>query len=103
MAGWEHDAGGVNYDDDVVFDGGGVVVGAGGAAAAARRRMQPRRRLGPVQRSGSVRLGDRLVRINGVDVTRWTFREVMDALRGLRAYSGGGGGGGGRRAVAVAG
>lgn len=40
-------------------------------------------RLGPVQRSGLVRLGDRLVRINGRDVTDWTFREVMDALKGL--------------------
>lgn len=38
-----------------------------------------RRRLGPVQRCGLVRLGDRLVRVNGKDVTGWTFREVMDA------------------------
>jgi len=37
--------------------------------------------LGPIQRSGMVRLGDRLVRINGRDVTDWTFREVMDALK----------------------
>jgi len=37
--------------------------------------------LGPIQRSGSVRLGDRLVRINGRDVTDWSFREVMDTLR----------------------
>ena len=40
-------------------------------------------KLGPIQRSGLVRLGDRLVRINGKDVTDWTFREVMDALREL--------------------
>jgi len=39
--------------------------------------------LGPIQRSGLVRLGDRLVRINGRDVTDWTFREVMDALKEL--------------------
>jgi hypothetical protein len=37
--------------------------------------------LGPIQRSGLVRLGDRLVRINGRDVTDWSFREVMDTLR----------------------
>ena len=37
--------------------------------------------LGPIQRSGQVRLGDRLVRINGRDVTDWTFREVMDVLK----------------------
>eukprot|EP00984_Skeletonema_dohrnii_P011649 scaffold4672_cov78-Skeletonema_dohrnii-CCMP3373.AAC.2 len=37
--------------------------------------------LGPIQRSGMVRLGDRLVRINGRDVTDWTFREVMDVLK----------------------
>ncbi|KAL3791321.1 hypothetical protein HJC23_006050 [Cyclotella cryptica] len=37
--------------------------------------------LGPIQRSGLVRLGDRLVRINGKDVTDWSFREVMDTLR----------------------
>ena len=42
-----------------------------------------RRQLGPIQRSGLVRLGDRLVRINGKDVTDWTFREVMDALKQL--------------------
>ncbi|KAL7533794.1 hypothetical protein ACHAXR_008711, partial [Thalassiosira sp. AJA248-18] len=41
------------------------------------------RHLGPIQRSGLVRLGDRLVRINGKDVTEWTFREVMDALKEL--------------------
>jgi len=39
--------------------------------------------LGPIQRSGLVRLGDRLVRVNGRDVTDWTFREVMDALKEL--------------------
>ena len=53
MAGWEHDN---------------------------RGRQQ---HLGPIQRSGLVRLGDRLVRINGKDVTDWTFREVMDALKEL--------------------
>lgn len=37
--------------------------------------------LGPIQRSGVIRLGDRLVRINHVDITDWTFREVMDALK----------------------
>ena len=37
--------------------------------------------LGPIQRSGQIRLGDRLVRINGRDVTHWTFREVMDVLK----------------------
>lgn len=37
--------------------------------------------LGPIQRTGLVRLGDRLVRINGRDVTDWSFREVMDTLR----------------------
>ncbi len=37
--------------------------------------------LGPIQRSGQIRLGDRLVRINGRDVTNWTFREVMDVLK----------------------
>lgn len=37
--------------------------------------------LGPIQRSGMVRLGDRLVRINGRDVTDWSFAEVMDTLR----------------------
>ena len=37
--------------------------------------------LGPIQRSGMVRLGDRLVRINKRDVTDWTFREVMDVLK----------------------
>ena len=37
--------------------------------------------LGPIQRSGMVRLGDRIVRINGRDVTDWTFREVMDVLK----------------------
>ena len=42
------------------------------------------RHLGPIQRSGLVRLGDRLVRINGKDITDWTFREVMDALKELR-------------------
>jgi len=40
--------------------------------------------LGPVQRSGLVRLGDRLVRINNKDISDWTFREVMDALKELR-------------------
>mmetsp|Transcript_37531 Transcript_37531/g.67593 ORF Transcript_37531/g.67593 Transcript_37531/m.67593 type:complete len:162 (-) Transcript_37531:825-1310(-) len=43
--------------------------------------------LGPIQRSGLVRLGDRLVRINGKDVTDWTFREVMDALKELVSNS----------------
>eukprot|EP00956_Cyclotella_meneghiniana_P007957 scaffold10568_cov64-Cyclotella_meneghiniana.AAC.7 len=37
--------------------------------------------LGPIQRTGLVRLGDRLVRINERDVTDWSFREVMDTLR----------------------
>eukprot|EP00986_Skeletonema_menzelii_P014117 scaffold8941_cov145-Skeletonema_menzelii.AAC.2 len=37
--------------------------------------------LGPIQRSGMVRLGDRLVRINGRDITDWSFREVMDVLK----------------------
>ena len=46
-----------------------------------KRRQQ--QRLGPIQRSGLVRLGDRLVRINNVDVTNWTFREGMDALKEL--------------------
>ncbi|KAL3822942.1 hypothetical protein ACHAXA_011657 [Cyclostephanos tholiformis] len=76
VAGWEHTH--VNRDDDH-DDGGG-----GGAAL---RNRNDRRRLGPVQRSGSVRLGDRLVRINGIDVTDWTFREVMDALREMVSSS----------------
>ena len=42
------------------------------------------RHLGPIQRSGLVRLGDRVVSINGKDITDWTFREVMDALKELR-------------------
>eukprot|EP00578_Thalassiosira_sp_NH16_P025704 CAMPEP_0181082918 /NCGR_PEP_ID=MMETSP1071-20121207/3878_1 /TAXON_ID=35127 /ORGANISM="Thalassiosira sp., Strain NH16" /LENGTH=712 /DNA_ID=CAMNT_0023164537 /DNA_START=134 /DNA_END=2272 /DNA_ORIENTATION=- len=45
------------------------------------------RHLGPIQRSGLVRLGDRLVRINGKDVTDWTFREIMDALKDLVSAS----------------
>lgn len=45
-------------------------------------------RLGPIQRSGRVRLGDRLVKINGVDVTGMTFRDVMDLLKGM-VYGGG--------------
>ncbi|KAL9187097.1 hypothetical protein ACHAXT_010817 [Thalassiosira profunda] len=45
------------------------------------------RHLGPIQRSGLVRLGDRLVRINGRDVTGWSFREVMDALKELVSSS----------------
>ncbi len=44
--------------------------------------------LGPVQRSGLVRLGDRLVRVNGRDITDWTFRGVMDALKELVSSSG---------------
>ncbi|KAL7467969.1 hypothetical protein ACHAXS_008193 [Conticribra weissflogii] len=42
--------------------------------------------LGPIQRSGVVRLGDRLVRINHVDITDWTFREVMDALKEMISF-----------------
>lgn len=37
--------------------------------------------LGPIQRSGQVRLGDRLIRMNNVDVTNMTFREIMDLLK----------------------
>lgn len=37
--------------------------------------------LGPIQRSGQVRLGDRLVRMNNVDVTNMTFREIMELLK----------------------
>ena len=40
-------------------------------------------RLGPIQRTGQVRLGDRLVGINGADVTALRFREVMDLLRDM--------------------
>ena len=39
--------------------------------------------LGPVQRAGQVRLGDRLVKINGVDVTGRSFRQVMDMLKSM--------------------
>ena len=48
---------------------------------SSNKRQQQQQRLGPIQRSGLVRLGDRLVRINNVDVTNWTFREGMDALK----------------------
>jgi hypothetical protein len=43
--------------------------------------------LGPIQRSGLVRLGDRLVRINGRDITDWSFREVMDTLKQFMSSS----------------
>ncbi|KAL7551963.1 hypothetical protein ACHAWF_016953 [Thalassiosira exigua] len=77
VAGWEHD------------DGEYSATGGGGR----------RRQLGPVQRCGAVRLGDRLVRINGRDVTDWTFREVMDALKELVSSppAANGAGGGGKR------
>mmetsp|Transcript_947 Transcript_947/g.1311 ORF Transcript_947/g.1311 Transcript_947/m.1311 type:complete len:486 (-) Transcript_947:217-1674(-) len=65
-------------------------------------------KLGPIQRSGLVRLGDRLVHINNVDVTHMVFRDVMDLLKnmlygsdetpaarvGYSSSSSGGGGGG---------
>ena len=39
--------------------------------------------LGPIQRTGQVRLGDRLVKINNVDVTARSFRQVMDMLKSM--------------------
>ena len=39
--------------------------------------------LGPIQRTGQVRLGDRLVKINNVDVTGRSFRQVMDMLKSM--------------------
>ena len=44
-------------------------------------RLPDSNKLGTIQRTGQVRLGDRLVRINNVDVTKMTFREVMDLLK----------------------
>jgi hypothetical protein len=69
VAGWEHD--------------GRLRRGINNSSA----KNQQQQRLGPIQRSGLVRLGDRLVRINNVDVTNWTFREVMDALKELVSSS----------------
>jgi hypothetical protein len=70
VAGWEHD--------------GRLRRGNNNSSA---KNQQQQQRLGPIQRSGLVRLGDRLVRINNVDVTNWTFREVMDALKELVSTS----------------
>ena len=39
--------------------------------------------LGPIQRAGQVRLGDRLVKINNVDVRARSFRQVMDMLKSM--------------------
>ena len=39
--------------------------------------------LGPIQRTGQVRLGDRLVRINNADVRARSFRQVMDMLKSM--------------------
>lgn len=41
--------------------------------------------LGPIQRTGQVRLGDRLVRINNADVRARSFRQVMDMLKSMGA------------------
>eukprot|EP00566_Odontella_aurita_P010508 CAMPEP_0113556054 /NCGR_PEP_ID=MMETSP0015_2-20120614/17050_1 /TAXON_ID=2838 /ORGANISM="Odontella" /LENGTH=403 /DNA_ID=CAMNT_0000457381 /DNA_START=167 /DNA_END=1381 /DNA_ORIENTATION=- /assembly_acc=CAM_ASM_000160 len=46
-------------------------------------RLPDGKGLGPIQRSGQVRLGDRLVRMNNVDVTNMTFREIMDLLKAM--------------------
>jgi len=43
--------------------------------------------LGPIQRSGQVRLGDRLVCINGTSVTHMTFRQIMDLLKTMKPYN----------------
>jgi len=40
-------------------------------------------KLGPVQKLGRVRIGDRLVTINGVDARDMPFRQVMDLLRNM--------------------
>ena len=50
---------------------------------AAWERLPISNKLGPIQRSGKVRLGDRLVRINELDITHMTFRNVMDLLKDL--------------------
>eukprot|EP00970_Alexandrium_tamarense_P012379 scaffold2874_cov110-Alexandrium_tamarense.AAC.21 len=67
VAGWEH----VSSTTSQSTQNGGIV------------QQQRHQQLGPIQRSGLVRLGDRLVRINGKDVADWSFREVMDALKEL--------------------
>jgi hypothetical protein len=55
--------------------------------------------LGPIQRSGRVRIGDRLVSINGISVQERTFENIMSLLHSLVNASisgcGGSGGGGG--------
>ena len=50
---------------------------------AAWERLPISNKLGPIQRSGKVRLGDRLVRINELDITHMSFRNVMDLLKDL--------------------
>mmetsp|Transcript_2406 Transcript_2406/g.5117 ORF Transcript_2406/g.5117 Transcript_2406/m.5117 type:complete len:494 (-) Transcript_2406:66-1547(-) len=82
LAGWERielpdenvaqdDAGGNVHDDD------------GGSTKNNKKGSSRGGRLGPIQRTGQVRLGDRLVRINNVDVTKKTFRQVMDLLKSM--------------------
>lgn len=42
---------------------------------------RPYNRLGLLQTSGMVRIGDRLVAINNVDVREWTFEKVISVLK----------------------
>ena len=41
-------------------------------------------RLGPVQKSGAVRLGDRLIQVNQIQILTLVFKDVMGLLRSLR-------------------
>lgn len=42
---------------------------------------RPYNKLGIVQKSGQIRIGDRLVEINGISVRNWTFEKIIRVLR----------------------
>ena len=80
LAGWER----IELPDENTAhgdDGGNVHDDGGGTTKKHQKGSSRGGRLGPIQRTGQVRLGDRLVRINNVDVTKKTFRQVMDLLK----------------------
>ena len=63
--------------------GGGVLPSTDEAeyAIVAGWERLPNGKFGPVQKCGCVRIGDRLVRVNHLDVTAMSFRTIMNLLK----------------------